>query len=72
MPGNEFGLGGQPGAVAVAARGDIVANLFAQRLVRGRSAVTLDPAAGDELAAITLRWISFVPSPTIISGASRK
>ena len=30
------------------------------------------PARLTSWAAITLRWISFVPSPTIISGASRK
>ena len=30
------------------------------------------PPRDTNCAAITLRWISLVPSPTIISGASRK
>jgi hypothetical protein len=34
VAGSQFGLGGQPDAVAVAARSDIVAKPFAQGLIR--------------------------------------
>ena len=72
MPGDELGLGGQPNPVAVRPGGDVVPKSLAQSLIRRRSLHGQMPPRATSCAAMTLRWISLVPSPTIISGASRK
>ena len=76
MAGHELGLGGQPCAIGVSAGGDLGAKLFAQKLIYGFGSRLCSqrqiPPRATNCAAMTLRWISLVPSPTIISGASRK
>src|SRR5690606_28803603 len=81
----EFGLRGQPRAVAVPPRLDGLPEL-ARELRVGRfrfphlvvhdgpilAAGRHSPPRATSWLAMTLRWISLVPSPTIISGASRK
>jgi len=48
------------------------AGVLAGSLLRALAARQSSPPRLTSCAAMTLRWISFVPSPTIMSGASRK